>query len=116
MSIKDIQDIQNMMCHPVFAEIQEKLRDAADRLFPRPVPYTADYVEHYRAELQYQYDLLYEAGMIPVRPTVSFISFNPQTGDAVFDVDFPEPTIKYLLKYVEDETENSAIDSPLDKP
>ena len=110
MTIEDLTD------SPVYKDMEAKLRAAANSLFPRPVPYTDNYVEHYRAELQYKYDLLYEAGMIPVRPTVSLKSVNPQTGYAVFDVDFPEPTIKYLLKYAEDETENSAIDSSLDKP
>lgn len=113
MSTKDIQD---MTCHPVFAEIQEALRAAADRVFTYSVPYTDEIVERMRENLQYQYDMLYEAGMIPARPTVSFKSFNPHTGYAVFNVDFPETIIEDLLQYAEDDTENSAIDSPLDKP
>lgn len=110
MSINDIQD---MMCHPAFKEIQEKLTAAVDRLFS-PVPYSDDIVERIRENLQYQYDLMYEAGMIPVRPTVSFKSFNPTTGDAMFDVNFPETITELLLQYAEDEPENSAIDYPLD--
>ena len=110
-----IQDIQEMMCHPVFKEIQERISAAVDRSFT-PVPYSDKMVEITRENLQYQCDMLYEAGMIPARPTVSFKSFNPHTGDAMFDVNFPETITGYLLQYAEDDTENSAIDSPLDKP
>lgn len=106
----------SIMDSPVYKDMEAKLRAAANSIFPRPVPYTDEIVEHMRGNLQYQYDMLYEAGLIPARPTVSFKSFNPHTGDAVFNVDFPENTIEDLLQYAEDETENSAIDSPLDKP
>lgn len=108
--------IEEMTDSPVYKDLEAKLRAAANSVFTRPVPYTDEIVEHMRGNLQYQYDLLYEAGMIPARPTVSFKSFNPHTGDAVFNADFPKNTIEDLLQYAEDETENSAIDSPLDKP
>ena len=110
MTMEEITD------SPVYKDLEAKLRAAANSLCVNPVPCTAKYVEHHRADLQYQYDMMYEAGLIPTRPTVSVKSFNPQTGDVEFDISFPVTTFEYLLQYAEDETENSAIDSPLDKP
>lgn len=110
MTIEEIKD--SFICE----DLEAKLRAAANSLCVNPVPCTAKYVEHYRADLQYQYDLMYEAGLIPTRPTVSVKSFNPQTGDVEFGISFPVTTFEALLQYAEDETENSAIDSSLDKP
>lgn len=107
--------IEEMTDSPVYKDLEAKLRAAANSLCVNPVPCTAKYVEHHRADLQYQYDMMYEAGLIPTRPTVSVKSFNPQTGDVEFNISFPVTTFEALLQYAEDETENSAIDSPLDK-
>lgn len=101
---------------PVYKDIEAQIRAAANSIFPSPVHRFDQYVEHERANLQYQFDMMYEAGMIPSRPTVSVKSFNPQTGDAEFTIDFPVTTVEALLQYAEDDPENSAIDSPLDKP
>lgn len=106
--------MEEIMESPVYKDMEAKLRDAANSLFVNPFPCTAKYVEHYRADLQYQYDLMYEAGLIPTRPTVYVKSFNPQSGAVDFDINFPVTTFEALVRYAEDETENDAIDSPLD--
>lgn len=108
--------MEKIVDSPAFKDMEAKLRDAASSLCVNPVPCTAKYVEHHRAELQYQYDLMYEAGLIPTRPTVSVKSFNPQTGDVEFNISFPVTTFEARLQYAEDETENSAIDSPAETP
>ena len=107
--------MEEIMDYPVFKDIQAKLQAAADSLLDQR-PCNPIGVELLRDDLQAKYDMLYEAGMIPTRPTVAVKSFDPQSGVVTFDINFPMTTWEALLQYAEDDTENSAIDSPLDKP
>ena len=108
--------IEEIMDSSVYKDLEARLRAAVNSLFDCQMPSTSTSVEILRTDIQAKYDMMYEAGMIPVRPTVSVTRFILQSGVVDFNVDFPETIIKFLVPYTEDDTENSAIDSPLDKP
>lgn len=111
MSIKDIQDMTD---NPVFKELQAKLQTAVNGLVYSPTQEADEYMEAVRANREAQYRMLYEAGLIDSMPTVIIRGYDLGKGTVELEVFWPVNTIEFLVKYSEDNTENSAIDSPLD--
>ena len=101
------------------AEVRSKLEEALDKIFatmdmvPAQDPIQAQ-VEMIRCEVQRQYDLAYEAGIIDKRPTVT-AEWNPETQTVDVHLSWPIDVLEFLFTY-SNNPENSAIDSPLDKP
>ena len=102
--------------NPVYKELQAKLQAEAAKFLYSPVQDSAAQAESIRAITEEQYRMMYAAGLIDSMPAVSIASYDPRNGDVQLNVTFPVTRFEAILKYAVDDTENSAIDSPPEKP
>lgn len=100
------------------AAVRAMLEGALDKFdadFGTPIQdFVQAQVEMIRSEVQRVYDLEYEAGTIDKKPTVT-AEWNPETQEVDVHVNWPIDVLEFRFTY-SNNPENSAIDSPLDKP
>ena len=105
-----------MTDNPVFKELQAAFQDAATDILSRPHLEFPKQAEAVRALKEMQYRMLYESGVIDSMPTVTIKRYDVKSGDVELDVCFTMQIASLNFVYEPKDTENSAIDSPLDKP
>ena len=103
-----------MTDNPVFKELQAAFQDAATDILSRPHLEFPKQAEAVRALKEMQYRMMYESGVIDSMPTVSIKWFDVVSGAVELDVCFMERITALSFVYDANESENSAIDSPLD--